>query len=164
MRRVAPALRANSDALVNAEHELRELVDERVLAVRTKDVTAIRTRPADDVITFDVLPHSTQSVAPVWSSTCSKWFDGYDGPIDFSVHHVNIDAEDNLGFCSFLYHVGGTLRTAGQVDMWVRGTLCCRRIDGTWRIVHDHDSSPVRPRHRPGHKSALHHRRRAVAT
>ncbi len=64
-----------------------------------------------------------------------KWFDGYDGPIDFSVHSLNIDAEENLGFCSFLYHVGGTLKAGGQVDMWVRATLCCCKIDGNWRIL-----------------------------
>lgn len=74
-----------------------------------------------------------------------KWFDGYDGPIDFSVHNVNIDAEENLGFCSFLYHVGGTLKAGGQVDMWVRATLCCRKIDGIWRILHDLESVPFDP-------------------
>jgi len=26
--------------------------------------------------------------------------------------------------------------------MRVRATLCCRRIDGTWLIVHDHESVP----------------------
>jgi len=29
--------------------------------------------------------------------------------------------------------------------MWVRATLCCRRVDGTWRIVHDHESVPFDP-------------------
>jgi hypothetical protein len=28
------------------------------------------------------------------------------------------------------------------VDMWVRATLVCRRQDGSWRIVHDHESVP----------------------
>jgi ketosteroid isomerase-like protein len=142
---VASAVRADGDTRMNAEQELRELVDERVRAVRTKDLTAIRTRPADDVITFDVLPplNSTGSASVI--EHMQKWFDGYDGPIDFSVHDLNIDAEGNVGFCSFLYHVGGTLKTGGQVDMWVRATLCCRKIDGTWRIVHDHESVPFDP-------------------
>jgi SnoaL-like domain len=48
-------------------------------------------------------------------------------------------------FCSFLYHVGGTLKTGDEVNMWVRATLCCRRIDGRWRIVHDHESVPFDP-------------------
>lgn len=54
-------------------------------------------------------------------------------------------AAGDLGFCSFVYHVGGTLVSDNAVDMWVRATLCCRRIDGTWRIVHDHESVPFDP-------------------
>ena len=29
--------------------------------------------------------------------------------------------------------------------MWVRATLGCRRIDGDWVIVHDHESVPFDP-------------------
>lgn len=58
---------------------------------------------------------------------------------------MQVTAEGDLGFCSFLYHVGGTLKTGAQVNMWVRATLCCRRIDGRRRIVHDHESAPFDP-------------------
>ena len=130
---------------MNAEQELRALIDERVRAVKTKDVTAIMTRPAEDVVTFDVLPplNSTGRAGAV--EHMQKWFDGYDGPIEFTVHDFHIDAEGNLGFCSFLYHVEGTLKSGGQVDMWVRATLCCRKIDAAWRIMHDHESVPFDP-------------------
>jgi len=56
------------------------------------------------------------------------------------VRDVHVSANDELGFCSFLYHVGGTLKTGAPVRMWVRATLCCRRMAGRWRIVHDHES------------------------
>lgn len=29
--------------------------------------------------------------------------------------------------------------------MWVRATLGCRRVDGRWLIVHDHESLPFDP-------------------
>ena len=29
--------------------------------------------------------------------------------------------------------------------MWVRATLGCRRLDGRWLVVHDHESVPVDP-------------------
>ena len=32
-----------------------------------------------------------------------------------------------------------------QVDMWVRATLGCRKIDGNWRIIHDQESVPFDP-------------------
>lgn len=39
-----------------AELELRDLVDERVRAVGERDSVTLAARPADDVITFEVLP------------------------------------------------------------------------------------------------------------
>jgi len=130
---------------MNAESELRDLVDERVRAVRERDSATLATRPADDVITFDVLPPLNSRGNQATADHLQEWFDGYAGPIAYSVHDVQVSAEGDLGFCSFLYHVGGTLRTGDQVNMWVRATLCCKRIDGRWRIVHDHESVPFDP-------------------
>ena len=130
---------------MNAGQELRDLVDERVRAVRGRDSATLAARPAEDVITFDVLPPLNSRGSHATVEHLQAWFDGYDGPIDYSAHDVQVSAQGDLGFCSFLYHVGGTLRTGGKVNMWVRATLCCRRIDGRWRIVHDHESVPFDP-------------------
>jgi ketosteroid isomerase-like protein len=58
---------------------------------------------------------------------------------------LKVTAGGDVGFCSFLYHVSGTLAVGGEVDMWVRATLCCRRIDGRWLVTHDHESVPFDP-------------------
>jgi uncharacterized protein (TIGR02246 family) len=130
---------------MNAERELRDLIDERVRAVRERDSATLATRPAEDVITFGVLPPLNSRGSQATVEHLRAWFDGYDGPIDYSAHDVQASAQGDLGFCSYLYHVGGTLKTGDQVNMWVRATLCCRRIDGRWRIVHDHESVPFDP-------------------
>lgn len=125
--------------------ELEELVAERVRAVRDKDGATLRARPTEGVITFDVLPPLNSRGNRATAEHLQEWFDGYDGGIDYAVRDLQVHAEGDLGFCSFLYHVGGTLTTGDSVDMWVRATLCCRRIDGRWRIVHDHESVPFDP-------------------
>jgi uncharacterized protein (TIGR02246 family) len=131
---------------MNAEQELRDVVEERVRAVRDRDSATLAARPAEDVITFDVLPPLNSRGSQATLEHLHEWFfDGYDGPIDYSTHDVQVSAQGDLGFCSFLYHVGGTLKTGDQVNMWVRATLCCRRVDGRWRIVHDHESVPFDP-------------------
>lgn len=130
---------------MNPELELRDLIDERVRSVHERDSATLAARPAEDVITFDVLPPLNSRGSQATLEHLQAWFDGYDGPIDYSAHDVQVTAQGDLGFCSYLYHVAGTLKTGAQVDMWVRATLCCRRIDGRWRIVHDHESVPFDP-------------------
>jgi len=130
---------------MTAEQELRELVEERVRAVRARDAATLAARQADDVVTFDVLPPLNSRGRQATLAHLEAWFGGYAGAIDYQVRDVAVSAEDALGFCSFVYHVGGTLTTGDAVDMWVRATLCCRRLDGRWRIVHDHESVPFDP-------------------
>lgn len=126
----------------NAEQELRDLVAERVAAVHRKDPVPLAARQAEDVIAFNVLPPlQLRGNADVEAQT-QTWFDSYPGGIGYDVHDLHVTVDGDVGFCSFLYHVSGTLADGNQVDMWVRATLGCRRIDGTWLITHDHESVP----------------------
>ena len=127
---------------MNAEQKLRDLVDQRVRAIREQDIVTLAAQPAEDVIIFDVLPPLDSRGSRATAEHLQAWFDGYDNPLDYSAHDVRVTARGDLGFCSFLYHVSGKLKTGDEVDMWVRATPCCRRIDGRWRIVHDHESVP----------------------
>lgn len=90
---------------------------------------------ASNAAAFDVLPPLNSQGSAAVAEHLREWFDGYDGDLGHDVHQLHVTAENDLGFCSILYNVGGTLKTADVIDMWVRATLCCRRIDGTWRIV-----------------------------
>jgi PhnB protein len=36
----------------------------------------------------------------------------------------------------------GTKTDGQKVDLWFRQTLCFRKINGTWAIVHEHESVP----------------------
>lgn len=128
-----------------AEQEIRAVVEERVQAVRAKDPAPLAARHDDDVVTFDVLPPLLRrGPGPVIAKT-QQWFDGYASDIGYRVEELDVWAEGDLGFCSFAYNVEGTLQSGDDVDMWVRATLGLRRVDGTWRIVHDHESVPFDP-------------------
>lgn len=69
----------------------------------------------------------------------------YPDGIRYDVHDLQIHADDDLGWCSFFYRVRGALADGTDVDMWVRATLACRRVDGRWVVVHDHESVPFDP-------------------
>jgi ketosteroid isomerase-like protein len=74
------------------------------------------------------------------------WFDSYSSAIGYDIGQLEIHASADVAFCSFVYHVSGTLASSDAVSMWVRATLGLQRIDGEWRIVHDHESVPWDPK------------------
>ena len=127
---------------VALEEELREIVRERVEAVHAKNPAPLAARQARDIVTFDVLPPLHARGSDAVEAKTRAWFDAYAGDIGYEVQDLQVTASDDVGFCSFLYRVSGTLASGGKVDMWVRATLGCRRIDGRWLITHDHESVP----------------------
>ncbi|GAA3763991.1 YybH family protein [Micromonospora maritima] len=128
-----------------AKQELRELIDKRVAAVARRDAGALAAHQAADVLAFNVLPPLRLRGADQMAPQTEAWFDAYaDGP-GYEVRDLHVDADGDLGYCAFLYHVTGTLRSGTDVSMWVRATLVCRRRDGRWVVVHDHESIPWDP-------------------
>ncbi|MGQ2938268.1 MAG: YybH family protein, partial [Aeromicrobium sp.] len=73
------------------------------------------------------------------------WLASYAVGPGYEVHHLHVGGADDVGYCAFRYHVSGRLHDGAEVDMWVRSTLVCRRVDGAWRIVHQHESVPFDP-------------------
>jgi ketosteroid isomerase-like protein len=127
---------------MDSDAELRALVDERVAAVHAKDLTPLLDRVHADIVSYNLLPPSrTAGGAPV-EAAARKWFDGYPGAIGYDVHDLDVMSAGDLGVCRFFYRVTGTVRDGSEVDMWVRATLVCRRVDGRWLIVHGHESVP----------------------
>jgi ketosteroid isomerase-like protein len=126
----------------DARTELRDLVAERVAAVHAKNPGPLAGRQASDIIVFNVLPPLRIVGKEAIVQQTQAWFDGYASGIGYEVHDLHVDADGDLGFCSFLYHVSGTLAAGGDVDMWARATLCCRRVGGKWLITHDLESVP----------------------
>ena len=54
-------------------------------------------------------------------------------------------AGEDVAVAHYLYRVSGTLKDGTEVNMWVRCTLGLQKLDGKWRIVHEHDSVPFDP-------------------
>jgi uncharacterized protein (TIGR02246 family) len=127
---------------MDSDSELRAIVDERVAAVAAKDPEPLAVRQHPDIVMFNVLPPLRSRGNAAVEDATSAWFDAYASDIGYEVRDLRVTVDGDVGFCSFLYHVTGVLKAGGEVDMWVRATLGCQRIDGQWFIVHDHESVP----------------------
>jgi uncharacterized protein (TIGR02246 family) len=126
----------------SAIDQLKALVDERVAAVKARDGETLMAREHPEVLTYGVLGALQATGNDAVEEQMNAWFDGYrEGP-HYAVHDLRVDADGNLGYCAFVYHVTGILKDGTEVSMAVRATLVCKRIAGRWLVVHDHESVP----------------------
>jgi ketosteroid isomerase-like protein len=126
----------------NDEVQIRTIINERVKAVRDKDINALLSNHAPDILSFDVIdPLQYIGVGKVRERT-EKWVSSYPGSIGYEIRDLSITTDETVAFCHYLYRVSGTLRDGGKVEMWVRATVCLQKIDDRWVIIHEHQSVP----------------------
>jgi uncharacterized protein (TIGR02246 family) len=134
-----------TEADQRAATEIEDLIERRAAAIRDKDVATANAGFAPDVLTFDAInPLQRVGVEDVRPRT-EQWFASFHGPIGYETHDVRVTAGGDVAFAHFTYRVSGTLATGEVLGMWNRATLCFRKIDGVWRITHEHDSVPFDP-------------------
>jgi ketosteroid isomerase-like protein len=125
-----------------AEAEIRALIDNRVSAVRAKEVETATVSLAPDVLLFDVINPLQYMGSDAVRKRLAEWFSSFQGPIDYEIRDLTIAASDGVAFSHGLNHVVATTIGGGKLDMWWRATVCYRRIDGKWMITHEHASVP----------------------
>jgi uncharacterized protein (TIGR02246 family) len=130
---------------MDAEGEIRALLEQRVQAVAAKDAATLLATYDAAVRTFPVLPPAETRGPDAIAEGLRQWVDGYTEGPTYRIENVSVDVDGTLAYCAFRYHVGGTLASGQAVDMWVRATLALRRVDGRWTIVHAHESVPFDP-------------------
>ena len=124
------------------EAQLRALIDERIEAIRAKDIDALMSHHAPDVQMFDALDPLRYSGADAVRARAEEWFSWYQGQIGYDAIDLRIAAGDVAAFCHYLYRVSGTMTNGKGVDMWVRSTVCFRKVEGEWKVTHEHTSVP----------------------
>jgi ketosteroid isomerase-like protein len=72
----------------------------------------------------------------------AEWFASFQGAIGYELRDLSITAGEDVAFCRSRNRVDATTTDSKKLDMWWRATVCCRRIDGAWKITHAHASVP----------------------
>lgn len=127
--------------------EMDEVSIRRQLAViaegiRAKDLERLRAVYAADVVSFDVEPPlrhvGIEAKLANWARVFTVFRD-----VDYEVRDLTVVVGGDVAFGYCFGRLHGTLADGTATDgMWVRATLCLRRIDGAWRVVHDQASVP----------------------
>ena len=129
------------EAMVEAV--IRQRVEDLAKAFRAKDIDAMMSLYAPDIVSFDLGPPLRYAGADNKRREWQKAFAAFTGPVDYEVRELNVTTDGDLAFVHSLNHVSGTLASGHISGPWLRWTACFRRIDGVWLVVHDHVSVPA---------------------
>ncbi len=124
------------------EASIRELIEKRVRAIRAKDVDTLMSAHASGVVMFDALDPLRYVGSEAVRERAGQWLSWYRGPVGYEVRDLSVTAGDEAAFCHYLYRVTGTMTNGREVDMWVRSTVCFRKVGGAWVVAHEHTSVP----------------------
>jgi uncharacterized protein (TIGR02246 family) len=124
------------------EVQIRELIEDKIKAVRAKDIGGATSNYARDVLSFDVVNPLRYFGADAIRKRLEEWFSSFQGSIGLEVRDLNITVGETVAFSHCLNHVSATTTAGGKLDMWWRETACYRKLEGKWLITHQHSSVP----------------------
>ena len=121
---------------------LRRRIDDIAQAIRDKDIERLLAFYAPDVTAFDLRPPLDLRGANVYRKSFERWFESFEGPLDFELHNLRIVPGEGAAFCHYLALVSGKRPGGRASGYWVRGTTCFERREGEWLVSHEHISTP----------------------
>lgn len=128
-----------------SETEIRQLISRWGAAFRARDLDGVMAvyAPGAEFVGFDISPPLQYSGEEAYRESYRTFFAQYDGPLTVEYRDVKIESGGNIALYHALERLTGTLKSGERSSIWVRVTCGLRRIDGAWRIIHDHLSVPV---------------------
>ena len=122
---------------------IRECVNRFVAAIRSKDIDAVMSTFAADVISYDLGPPLQHGGGEVFEEHWQALFSAYEGAIDYEIRDLQVAVSNDLAFIHSLNKTSGLLKSGKRSERWLRWTACFRKRDDKWRVVHEHVSVPV---------------------
>jgi uncharacterized protein (TIGR02246 family) len=124
------------------ETTIRQLIGTLAEAVRARDLDSVARIFAPDIVSYDVEPPLRHLGAAAKGDNWARVFAAYQ-QLDYEVRDLKITVGGDVAFVYSLNRLSGTLAGGHRTATWVRWTGCFRKLDGDWRIAHDHVSVPL---------------------
>jgi uncharacterized protein (TIGR02246 family) len=126
------------------EAVIRRLIEDWAAAVRARKISAVVAHHTDDVVMFDVPPPMVVRGISAYRKTWPpffRWQREENGTFD--IVKLNITTGDTVAFATALLRCGSKAELAKDDRPRLRLTIGLRKVDGTWKIAHEHHSFPA---------------------
>jgi ketosteroid isomerase-like protein len=127
---------ATTSARTTDEDQIRAVIADRAAALRDRDAERFVAHYAPQIVKFDLPPPLVYTGPQARDADALRtWFASHPGgPIAYEIRDLSVAASGDVAFCHSLNQLGGAL--------WFRSTIGMRKVDGQWRITHEHSSAP----------------------
>jgi uncharacterized protein (TIGR02246 family) len=127
------------------EAAILELIKARNAAVYDGDAKRAVAIMAKNVVAYDLQPPlQITGEAARDVDAMAAWLATWDGPVEIEMRDPVVAVDGDIAFAHGLSRMYGTKKGSGTGALWFRTTLCFRRTDGEWSVVHEHNSVPMK--------------------
>jgi uncharacterized protein (TIGR02246 family) len=124
------------------EAELRALIARWSKAVRDENLDGIRADHDPEILMFDVPPPFLSRGLDAYMATWETFFQWQAKPVQFEFRDIAVTAGADVAFATAIGKCCD-LSSGEPVNLEFRLTMGFRKVDGKWRIVHEHHSLPA---------------------
>jgi ketosteroid isomerase-like protein len=127
------------------ESEIKTVIEAWADAVRRHDLPGILAHHEQDIVMFDVPPPLQSRGIDEYRKTWDLFFRYHQPSQAFDIEELAITAGQDVAFAVAIMRCGpGTSSDpAEQGGFLFRLTIGLRKVDGDWRIAHEHHSVPA---------------------
>lgn len=127
----------------NDEKDIRGLIEKWAKAVRDQDRAGIRADHDSEILMFDVPPPLLSRGLDAYMETWERFLSWSEKPVAFDFHDLNINAGKEVAFATAIGRCAGIDASGKREELEFRLTTCLRKIEGRWRVTHEHHSLPA---------------------
>jgi uncharacterized protein (TIGR02246 family) len=137
--------RAMSQRDGTADAEIKALIETWADAVRRHDLPAILRHHDDDIVMFDVPPPLQSRGLMEYKKTWDLFFAYHQPGQAFDVEELQMCVGETVAFAVAIMRCGSATGSGPPVQggFQFRLTIGLRKVDGAWRILHEHHSVPA---------------------
>ena len=122
---------------------ISDLIERWSKGVRDQDRAAIRQDHDADILMFDVPPPFQSRGIDEYMATWDTFFSFAEKPVRFDFTNIEITAGVEVAFATAVGHCVTIGRDGRREPLDFRLTMGLRKIDGRWRVMHEHHSLPA---------------------
>lgn len=128
--------------MTSATADIRTIFDRYVAAIEGVDPKGLLALYGDDIHVFDSMGAVETHGIDAWGATVQEWLGNPDVRQECHIEDLVVIDNGDVALARALVQYRGEWE--GQMQgMWNRATWGLRRIDGDWKIIHEHTSVAI---------------------